>query len=149
MTTPRKGLDLTSTITSAGELVLSLVEVDARAPGPDEVLVQVQAAPINPTDIGLLLGPADLSTLQASGLTTTAKVPPQRMGGMKARLDQPMRVGNEGAGLVVEAGANARGLLGKTVAAAASAESVRRRKRCSPNTCVSADKSGTSGGWST
>jgi NADPH:quinone reductase-like Zn-dependent oxidoreductase len=123
MTTPRRGLELTSCITAAGELALSLVEVDVPAPGPDEVVVQVQAAPINPSDLGLLLGPADLSTLQAmaGGLVTTAFVPPQRMGGMAARLGQAMRVGNEGAGVVVEAGANARGLLGKTVAMVAGA----------------------------
>ena len=123
MTPPRTGLDLTSCVTASGELVLSLVEVAVPAPGPDEVVVQVQAAPINPSDLGLLLGPADLSSLQAmaGGLVTTANVPPQRMAGMTARLGQAMRVGNEGAGVVVEAGANAQALLGKTVAMVAGA----------------------------
>jgi NADPH:quinone reductase len=115
MTAPRKGLELTSCVTSAGELALSLVEVAVPAPGPGEIVIQVQAAPINPSDLGLLLGPADVSTAHANGLTTTAKIPPQRMAGMAARLDQAMKVGNEGAGVVVEAGANAQALLGKTV----------------------------------
>ena len=118
MTTSRRSLDLTSCITAAGELVLSIVEVDLPAPKPDEVVVQVKATPINPSDLGLLLGPADLSSLQAmaGGLVTTANIPPRRMGAMAARLGQAMRVGNEGAGVVVEAGANAQALLGKTVA---------------------------------
>jgi NADPH:quinone reductase-like Zn-dependent oxidoreductase len=98
-----------------------VVESPVPAPGPDEVLVRVQAAPISPSDLALLLGPLDISTLRADGDTTTARIPEARMALLTARLDQPMRVGNEGAGVVVEAGANAQGLLGKTVSAAAGA----------------------------
>ena len=119
--TVTKGLELNSRVTSAGELQLSLVEVPIAAPGPDEVVVRIQATPLNPSDQGLLLGPADMTTAKAIGLVTTAKIPADRMGGMKARLDQPMKVGNEGAGTVVEAGANAQHLLGKTVAILAGA----------------------------
>ena len=97
MTAPRTGLELLSRVTAAGELELSLVEVEVTAPGPDDIVVQIQAAPINPSDLGLLLGPADVSTARANGQVTTAKIPPQRMASMAARLDQPLKVGNEGA----------------------------------------------------
>jgi len=113
------GLELRSKVTSGGELQLSLEEVTVPAPGPDEIVVRMQAAPLNPSDLGLLLGPADLTAMKAGGTpdrpTLTAPIPPQRMGMMKPRLDESMAVGNEGAGLVVRAGANAQHLLGKTV----------------------------------
>ncbi|GAA0323755.1 zinc-binding dehydrogenase [Sphingomonas oligophenolica] len=113
------GLELRSTVTSGGELQLTLAEVTLDPPGPDEVIVRVEAAPINPSDLGLLLGPADIATMKAGGTadrpTLTATIPPQRMRAMTARLDEPMPVGNEGAGTVVQAGENARHLLGKKV----------------------------------
>ena len=113
------GLELRSTVTSEGKLVLNLEPVTLDEPGPDEVIVQVEASPINPSDLGLLLGPADMATLEASGTADrpvlTATIPPARMGMMKPRLDASMAVGNEGAGTVVRAGANATGLLGKKV----------------------------------
>ena len=119
------GLQLRSCVTSGGELRLTLVQVDTPAPGAGEVVVRVEAAPINPSDLGLLTGPADLSTLVAGaddGLpSATATIPEQRMAGMKARLDQAMPVGNEGAGTVVAAGEGAEHLLGKTVALIAGA----------------------------
>lgn len=111
-----KGLELHSRITSKSELELSLVEVQLPAPGPDEVVVKVQAAPINPSDLGLLLGPAEPDTGKAIGLVTTLAVPEQRLPMVAARIDQGMKVGNEGAGVVVEAGASCQDLLGKTVA---------------------------------
>jgi NADPH:quinone reductase-like Zn-dependent oxidoreductase len=117
--TPIQGLELRSLVTSAGQLQLSLETVDIPTPGPDEIVVQVGASPINPSDLGLLLGPADMATLTASGTPDrpilTATIPPSRMGMMKPRLDQSMPVGNEGAGLVVAAGANAQDFLGKKV----------------------------------
>jgi len=112
------GLELRSTVTD-GALRLDLVEVTLDAPGPDEVIVRVEASPINPSDLGLLLGPADLATIQAGGTpdrpTLTATIPPQRMAMMAARLDQSMPVGNEGAGTVVQAGENAAHLIGRKV----------------------------------
>ncbi len=111
-----------STITSDGQLQLSLAEIETPAPGPDEVVVRVEAAPINPSDLGLLLGPADMSQAQASGTAAkpvvTAPIPPQLLPSLADRFDQPMAVGNEGAGVVVEAGSSdaAQALLGKTVA---------------------------------
>src|SRR5215472_11331050 len=116
-----KGLQLRSLIKKSGELELSLAEVPIPEPGPDQVLVKVEATPINPSDLGLLLGPADMSTAKASGsgaaLKITAKVPEQALPFIAARLDQAMPVGNEGAGTVIKAGSSeaAQALLGKTV----------------------------------
>jgi NADPH2:quinone reductase len=79
-------------------------------PAPDEVVIRVEASPINPSDIGLLFGAADMSTATASGSAdrpvSTAKVPDKLMRAMAGRLDQSMPVGNEGAGIVVEAGSS-------------------------------------------
>jgi len=119
MANPLTGLELRSTISSDGNLTLSLEPVTLAAPGPDEVIVRIEAAPLNPSDLGLLLGPADMATLQAGGTpdhpTLTAAIPPARMPAMKPRLDQSMAVGNEGAGTVVLAGENVAELLGKKV----------------------------------
>ncbi len=116
---PIQSVELRSVVTSQGQLVLSLETVTVALPGPNEVVVQVQAAPINPSDLGLLLGPADMATLEASGTPQspilTATIPQNRMGMMKPRLDQSLAVGNEGAGLVVQAGENVQDMLGKSV----------------------------------
>lgn len=116
----RQGLELRSLITSQGQLELSLTEVDVPAPRPDQVVIEIQATPINPSDLGLLTGPADLSTAQFGGSearpTVTAEVPKDRLAGLQTRIDQSMPVGNEGAGVVVAAGDNAQHMLGKTVA---------------------------------
>jgi NADPH:quinone reductase-like Zn-dependent oxidoreductase len=116
-----KGLQLRSLVKSSGELELSLVELDVPEPGPDEVVIRVEASPINPSDLGLLVGPADLGTARAGGTAerpvVTATVPERFLRAVAARLDQSMPVGNEGAGVVVKAGSAAQGLLGRTVAA--------------------------------
>ncbi len=115
------GLQLRSLITKGGELQLSLAKVDLPEPGPDQVLVKVEATPINPSDLGLLLGPADLTTARSSGsgdgVTVTAKVPAATLPFLATRLDESMPVGNEGAGTVVKAGSSdaAQALKGKTV----------------------------------
>ena len=117
-----EGLQLRSLIKKSGELELSLVKTPVADPAPDEIVVRVEASPINPSDLGLLLGPADLSTLAASGSKdspiVTAKVPEAYMRAVGARADESMPVGNEGAGVVVAAGSSpeAQKLLGKTVA---------------------------------
>ncbi len=115
---PGSSLQLRSLIKASGELELSLATVEIADPGPDEVLVRVEASPINPSDLGLLLGAADMSTAKASGGVVTASVPPQLMRMMAGRLDQSMPVGNEGAGVVIAAGSDpaAQALMGKTVA---------------------------------
>jgi len=120
---PQSGLQLRSIIKSGGELELSLVDMPTPTPADDEVVIRVQATPINPSDLGLLLGAADMTSAQASTVAgrpvVVAKVPEAGMRAMAARLDQSMPVGNEGAGVVIAAGASpaAQALLGKTVAA--------------------------------
>ena len=121
--TPSAALQLRSLVTPAGELQLSLVDVPVPTPGPDEVLLRVEAAPLNPSDLGLLFGAADMTTARASGTATrpviAATVPPAAMKAMAGRIDQAWPVGNEGAGVVVAAGSSpaAQALLGRTVAA--------------------------------
>lgn len=122
MPIPTTALQLRSLIKSSGELELSLVDVPTPEPGPDDVLVRIEAAPLNPSDLGLLFGTADLDTLQVIGAgerpVTTAQVPLTAMKSMAPRVDVSMAVGNEGAGVVVRAGASpaAQALMGKTVA---------------------------------
>ena len=124
---PSTGLQLRSLVKPSGELELSLVPVDTVEPGPDEVVIRVEATPINPSDIGLLFGAADLATLavRGSGAQTvaTARVPEAAMKSMAGRTGQSMPVGNEGAGTVIAAGTNpeAQVLLGRTVAVLAGA----------------------------
>jgi len=103
---PKTGLQLQSVIKSSGELVLSLAEVAVPQPAADEVLIQVEGSPLNPSDLGLLLGPADLSTLADEGGITTARVHEKLLVMVAARLDKSMPVGNEGAGVVVAAGSD-------------------------------------------
>ncbi len=116
---PATALQLQSLVKSTGELVLSLAEVAVPIPGEDEVLVRIEASPINPSDIGLLFGAADMGTAVASGTAdrpiVTATVPPALMRAMAGRLDEAMAVGNEAGGVVVAAGASAQALVGKTV----------------------------------
>jgi NADPH2:quinone reductase len=122
-TLPTTAWQLRSLIRPGGQLELSLADVPVPAPGPDEVLIRVEASPLNPSDIGLLFGAADMATARASGTpqrpVITADVPEAAMNAMAGRLGQAMPVGNEGAGMVVAAGASpaAQALLGKTVAA--------------------------------
>lgn len=119
---PRTALQLRSLVKSSGELELSLAEVPVPAVADHEVLVRIDAAPLNPSDLGLLFGTADLETAVAGGTAErpllTARIPEAGMRAMAARLDEPMPVGNEGAGVVVAAGSApaAQALLGKTVA---------------------------------
>jgi NADPH:quinone reductase-like Zn-dependent oxidoreductase len=121
MSDGKTGLQLRSLIKKSGELEISLLEVPIPEPGPDEVVVRVEATPINPSDLGLLTGAADLSTVKASGTkdapVITAKVPEAGMKAMAGRLDESMPVGNEGAGVVIKTGSSeaAKALMGKTV----------------------------------
>jgi NADPH2:quinone reductase len=117
-----KSLQIRSLARKDGELELSLAEVTVPAPKADEVIVRVEGTPLNPSDLGLLFGAADLSTAKQSGTAArpviTARIPDAAMPAMASRLDQPMPVGNEGAGTVVAAGESpeAQALLGRTVA---------------------------------
>ena len=109
-----------SIVKSEGNIEISIVKVDKPIPTDDEVLIEVHAAPINPSDIGLLLTFAgDLSNIDISesggGLVASIKIHPGLMASMKPRLDKSLAVGNEGAGIVVDAGKNVKELIGKTV----------------------------------
>src|SRR5580704_17867988 len=122
MTEVKTGLQLRSLVRKIGELEISLVSIPTPEPGADEVVVRVEATPINPSDLGLLTGAADMTTAKASGTreqpVITAKVPEAAMKSMAARLDESMPVGNEDAGVVVRTGSSdaAKALMGKTVA---------------------------------
>ena len=115
-------LQLRSTIKQDATLELSLATTPIPQPNDDEVLVRVEAAPINPSDLGLLFGAADMTTAETSGTgeapVVTASVPEKLMRAMTPRVDQSLPAGNEGAGIVVAAGADdaAQALMGKTVA---------------------------------
>ena len=121
MSDGKTGLQLRSLLKNSGELEVSLVEIPTPEPKEDEVVVRVEATPINPSDLGLLIGPADISTAKVSGTKEspvfTAKVPEAALKALTARLDQSLPVGNEGAGVVVSTGSSdaAKALMGKTV----------------------------------
>ena len=109
-----------SIVTSEGNIEISIVKVDKPIPADDEVLIEVHAAPINPSDIGLLLTFAgDLANINISesgdDLVASIKIHPGLMASMKSRLNKSLAVGNEGAGIVVDAGKNVKELIGKTV----------------------------------
>ena len=127
--------EIRSMVTSEGNIEISIANVDMPIPGDDEVLIEVHAAPINPSDLGLLLSfAADLSTINVSGsgdkTITSMKIHPALMGAMKPRIDQSMPVGNEGSGVVVNAGTNAKEFIGKTVGLAGG--SMYSQYRCVP-----------------
>ena len=119
----RTGLQLRSLVKANGDLELSLIRIPTPAPAANEVLIRVEAAPINPSDLGLLLAGADITQLKQSGTThephVTSRVPDAMLKSLAARFDISMPVENEGAGVVIEAGSSeaAQALLGKTVAA--------------------------------
>jgi NADPH:quinone reductase len=121
MTIPATGLHLVSNLKSSGALEVSIKQSPVPTPQENEVLVRVEAAPINPSDLGLLFGPADLQGAVLSGSAAlpvlTAIMPDAAVRAMAARLDQPLPVGNEAGGVVIAAGASAeaQALLGKTV----------------------------------
>jgi NADPH:quinone reductase-like Zn-dependent oxidoreductase len=117
----KTGLQLRSLIKKSGELEISLLQVPTPEPSADEVVVRVEASPINPSDLGLLVGAADMATAKAAGSKDapiiTARVPEAAMRAMAGRLDESMPVGNEGAGVVIRTGSSdaAKALMGKTV----------------------------------
>src|SRR6266581_2120187 len=121
---PATALRLHSLVRADQMVELSLQAVPVPAPGPGDVLVRVEAAPVNPSDLGMLLAGADPAAAVSGGPAdrpvTTAPLSDAAMRAAKGRVGVPMPVGNEGAGTVVAAGSSAaaQALLGKTVAAA-------------------------------
>ncbi|CAM3486362.1 NADH oxidoreductase [Psychrobacter glaciei] len=117
-----KNIQLTSTISEDNKLTLALQEIDMPQPGADEVVVRIEAAPLNPSDLGVMFSAANMATAVQSGTdenpVITADVPAQFMPSLKTRVGKATPVGNEGAGTVVAAGSSdaAQALMGKTVA---------------------------------
>ena len=118
---PDQALELRSLVTARGTLELSLHDVPVPSPAGNEVLVRVQASPINPSDLGVLIAGADMSTATTAGTperpVVTATLSEAALEGLSARVDKPLPVGNEGAGTVVAAGSSsaAQALVGKLV----------------------------------
>jgi NADPH2:quinone reductase len=111
-----------SLVTADGQLKLSIATVDMPVPGANEILVRIEAAPINPSDLGLLLGMADISKATSTGTpdapVVTAPISTAVMGALAARVGESMPVGNEASGVVVAAGESpgSQALIGKLVA---------------------------------
>lgn len=126
-TKPDFGLQLQSTVTSGGTLELALVEVPIPDPQPNEVVIRVEATPINPSDLGLLLAGADAASAVVSSRDgqplVSAFIDPGMLRSLSGRIDLAMPVGNEGAGTVVAAGSSdaAKALIGRTVSVAGGA----------------------------
>lgn len=117
---PDRALELRSTLTDDGVVTMALRETDVRPPGDGEVVVRVEAAPINPSDLGMMFAMADLSGAEAADGDlpgVRASVPAGAVQAMQARVGHPMPVGNEGGGVVVAAGSSdeAQAMLGRTV----------------------------------
>ena len=131
----KQSKEIRSTVTSDGTVELSIVKVDTPTPADDEVLIEILAAPINPSDLALLTTfGGDLSNINISGsgddTVASMKVHPAVMKSMNSRIDKSMQAGNEGAGVVVDAGVNAKGLVGKTVGLAGG--SMYAQYKCAP-----------------
>ena len=121
MDLPRTSLEVRSLLKSSGQLELSLVEAPVPSPRANEVVVRVQASPINPSDLGLLLAAQDFSRAESAGSAArpvvSVAVSPGVIKALATRVDKSMAVGNEGAGEVIAAGDSpaAQALLGRTV----------------------------------
>ena len=140
--------EIRSNVTSDGNIEISIASVEKPKPAENEVLIKVEASPINPSDLGLLISfAADLDSLNVTGsgdeTVAKMKVHPGLMKAMAPRLDQSMKVGNEGGGVIEDAGTGAENLIGKTVGVAGGA--MYSQYRCVPaSSCLVMDDSTTS-----
>lgn len=120
MSSSMTGLELRSTIATDGVLRVTLENVPVQEPGPGQLLVRIEASPINPSDLGLLFGPADMTTLKAAGTAAApvleAQVPEHSRVSVRGRIGQSLPIGNEGAGTVIKAASDLQHLVGKRVA---------------------------------
>lgn len=122
MSVPNTYKQMTSTVSSDGKLTMALRDVPMPTPTADQVVVRIEATPINPSDHGVMFGWSSMDAASSAGegddIVLTAPVSPHGMAVMKARIGQDLPVGNEGAGTVVAAGESdyAQSLMGKTVA---------------------------------
>ncbi|MEI6700793.1 MAG: zinc-binding dehydrogenase [Actinomycetota bacterium] len=123
-TLPTQARALRSTVSRSGQLELKLVETPVDVPAANEVVIRIEASPINPSDLGLLLAGADLSTAKAEvsngSPVITASIDQKVLATLSGRFDEEMAVGNEGAGTVVATGDSpaAQALLGRVVSVA-------------------------------
>jgi NADPH2:quinone reductase len=120
---PPTSLQLQSRVTSDARLHLDLATVAIAPPADDEVVIRVEAAPINPSDIGAMIGPADVSRIRVEedsgdAVRVSMPVPTQAMPELAAKVGQLAAAGIEGAGVVVAAGSSprAQSLMGRVVA---------------------------------
>ena len=119
---PPTQLQLHSLVTAEGELQLSLAQAALAAPGADEVVIRVEASPINPSDLGGLFAGANWAEFESVGTPASpallGRVPSASMPALRPRVGERLVVGNESAGVVVAAGDSpeAQALLGRTVA---------------------------------
>ena len=112
-----------SEVTKEGKLLIYIESTKLPEPKEDEVLIRIEASPINPSDLGLLIGPSDVSSLSVSGdgenAVVTMDIPEGLLRMLDARIDQSLPVGNEGGGIIVAAGDQvSEDLIGKTVGVA-------------------------------
>ena len=120
---PDGNLQVVSTASNDGKIELSLQRVPVSAPQGQQVMIRVEAAPINPSDLGPMLGPGDVSLMsvtgEGQGTVASLPVPEGKRSALAPRLGKPMPTGHEGSGVVVATGEDpaARSLLGKVVAA--------------------------------
>tara|TARA_B100001059_G_scaffold234898_1_gene278826 strand:+ start:191 stop:1318 length:1128 start_codon:yes stop_codon:yes gene_type:complete len=116
-----KTIQMQSCVHESGTVECTLIEIELPEPGPDDVVVEIEAAPINPSDLGLMFGAADLSTLRAAERdgqpAVLLDVPDAAMRAMAPRIGHWMAVGNEGSGRVIAAGKSdaAQALMGQRV----------------------------------
>ena len=138
---PSSSLELRSLVTEQGALELSLVDVPVPIPRPGQVLLRVEAAPINPSDLGLLFAGADMSAATVDGTperpVVTTPLSDSAVRALAARVGRSLPVGNEGAGTVVAPGDSpqARALMGRTVSVAGGAMYTQYRT-CEASACL-------------
>ena len=119
---PTTNLTMLTEVKADGVMEMYLASLPMPQPKDHEVLVKVLATPINPSDLGLMVGAADVASARAidrNGQPGVAMdVSDAGMRFMASRVGQAMPIGNEGCGVVVAAGASdaAQALIGKTVA---------------------------------
>lgn len=111
-----QGKQIVSTLNDNAVLTVEVVDETLPDPTRHEVLIQIEAAPVNPSDLALLFGPADLENAEYSEGRIAAPMPAAAMRAMAGRIGQRLPVGNEGAGTVIAAGELAQHLIGKRVA---------------------------------
>jgi NADPH:quinone reductase-like Zn-dependent oxidoreductase len=111
------GKQLFSTLAD-GKLTVEVVDTEFADPTGNQVLVQMEAAPINPSDLAILTSAADLENAEYSDGKFIADMPEPFYSAQKGRHGLRMPAGNEGAGTVVAAGEGemAQALMGQRVA---------------------------------